>query len=113
MGNQHLPAKRSNWCASSASRASASSTSRTCPPMPSSAARRCDQGTLDLRAGRTQQMKEERGLDPFEGRSWTGVHRQALVTMMAYAFPIPACRRGQAGKEWVFPSSQPRMTAIR
>lgn len=33
-----------------------------------------------------QQMKEELGLDHFEGRSWTGLHRHALMTMMAYAF---------------------------
>lgn len=31
-------------------------------------------------------MKEELGLDHFEGRSWTGLHRHALMTMMAYAF---------------------------
>ena len=34
-----------------------------------------------------QQMKEELGLDHFEGRSWTGLHRHALMTMIAYAFP--------------------------
>lgn len=33
-----------------------------------------------------QQMKEELGLDHFEGRSWTGLHRHALTTMLAYAF---------------------------
>jgi SRSO17 transposase len=33
-----------------------------------------------------QQMKEELGLDHFEGRSWQGVHRHALMTMIAYAF---------------------------
>jgi SRSO17 transposase len=33
-----------------------------------------------------QQMKEELGLDHFEGRSWKGLHRQALTTMIAYAF---------------------------
>lgn len=33
-----------------------------------------------------QQLKEELGLDHFEGRSWTGLHRHALMTMMAYAF---------------------------
>jgi SRSO17 transposase len=33
-----------------------------------------------------QQMKEELGLDHFEGRSWTGLHRHALMTMIAYAF---------------------------
>jgi SRSO17 transposase len=33
-----------------------------------------------------QQMKEELGLDHFEGRSWTGLHRHALLTMIAFAF---------------------------
>ena len=33
-----------------------------------------------------QQLKEELGLDHFEGRSWTGLHRHALMTMIAYAF---------------------------
>jgi SRSO17 transposase len=33
-----------------------------------------------------QQMKEELGLDRFEGRSWQGLHRHALMTMIAYAF---------------------------
>jgi SRSO17 transposase len=33
-----------------------------------------------------QQMKEQLGLDHFEGRSWQGLHRHALMTMFAYAF---------------------------
>jgi len=33
-----------------------------------------------------QQMKQELGLDHFEGRSWTGLHRHALMVMIAYAF---------------------------
>ena len=33
-----------------------------------------------------QQLKEELGLDHFEGRSWQGLHRLALMTMIAYAF---------------------------
>ena len=33
-----------------------------------------------------QQLKEELGLDHFEGRSWQGLHRHALLTMIAYAF---------------------------
>jgi SRSO17 transposase len=31
-------------------------------------------------------MKEELGLDHFEGRSWTGLHRHALMAMIAFAF---------------------------
>src|SRR6516162_5374638 len=33
-----------------------------------------------------QQLKEELGLDHFEGRSWRGMHRHALMTMIAYAY---------------------------
>jgi SRSO17 transposase len=33
-----------------------------------------------------QQMKDELGLDHFEGRSWRGLHHHALLTMMALAF---------------------------
>jgi SRSO17 transposase len=33
-----------------------------------------------------QQLKEELGLDHFEGRSWQGLHRHVLMTMIAYTF---------------------------
>ncbi len=33
-----------------------------------------------------QQLKEELGLDHFEGRSWLGLHHHALLTMIAFAF---------------------------
>jgi SRSO17 transposase len=33
-----------------------------------------------------QQLKEELGLDHYEGRSWTGLHRHALMTMIAFCF---------------------------
>jgi SRSO17 transposase len=33
-----------------------------------------------------QQMKEELGLDHFEGRSWHGLHHHALMVMVALAF---------------------------
>jgi len=33
-----------------------------------------------------QQLKEEIGLDHFEGRCWQGLHRHALMTMITYAF---------------------------
>ncbi|MCI9882938.1 IS701 family transposase, partial [Methylobacterium goesingense] len=45
-----------------------------------------------------QQMKEELGLDHFEGRSWTGLHRHALMTMMAYAF-LQSRRLAAAGRK--------------
>lgn len=45
-----------------------------------------------------QQLKEELGLDHFEGRSWTGLHRHALMTMIAYAF-LQSRRLAAAGRE--------------
>jgi SRSO17 transposase len=48
-------------------------------------ARRDDQGALGLEQAH-QQLKEVLGLDHFEGRSWRGLHRHALMTMIAYAF---------------------------
>ncbi|MBN8944851.1 MAG: IS701 family transposase [Rhizobiales bacterium] len=45
-----------------------------------------------------QQLKEELGLDHFEGRSWSGLHRHALMTMMAFAF-LQDRRLAQAGRE--------------
>jgi hypothetical protein len=33
-----------------------------------------------------QQMKEELGLDHFEGRSWHGFHRHGTLVMLAYGF---------------------------
>ncbi len=45
-----------------------------------------------------QQLKEELGLDHFEGRSWTGLHRHALMTMIAYAF-LQSRRLAAAGRK--------------
>ncbi|MCA1394576.1 transposase [Bradyrhizobium sp. IC3123] len=45
-----------------------------------------------------QQLKEELGLDHFEGRSWQGLHRHALMTMIAYAF-LQHCRLAEAGRK--------------
>lgn len=47
-------------------------------PVPSRPAGVCEQGH--------QQLKKELDLDHFEGRSWTGLYRHALMTMIAYAF---------------------------
>jgi len=33
-----------------------------------------------------QQLKEELGLDHFEGRSWAGLHHHALMTLISFAF---------------------------
>lgn len=54
-----------------------------------------------------QQMKEELGLDHFEGRSWHGLHRHALMTMIAYGF-LQNQRLGQAGRK---KKSRPRATS--
>ncbi|MDB5713645.1 MAG: family transposase [Sphingomonadales bacterium] len=45
-----------------------------------------------------QQLKEELGLDHFEGRSWTGLHRHALMTMIAYTF-LQSRRLTAAGRK--------------
>ena len=61
-----------------------------------------------------QQLKEELGLDHFEGRSWTGLHRHALMTMIAYAF-LQSRRLKQAkGEKRIHgPPPQPTLPAIR
>jgi SRSO17 transposase len=51
-----------------------------------------------------QQLKEELGLDHFEGRSWTGLHRHALMTMIAYAF-LQSRRLQSAGRKKKNPRS--------
>ncbi len=61
-----------------------------------------------------QQLKEELGLDHFEGRSWKGLHRHALMNMIAYAF-FQSRRLNQAKREKRFQGSppQPTLPAIR
>jgi SRSO17 transposase len=52
-----------------------------------------------------QQLKEELGLDHFEGRSWRGFHHHAAMTFLAYGFllleklaaPPGQPRRGKKG----------------
>lgn len=57
-----------------------------------------------------QQFKEELGLDHFEGRSWTGLHRHALLTMIAFAFlqqrRLAQVRRGKNNPQPT-PSAEP------
>ena len=61
-----------------------------------------------------QQLKEELGLDHFEGRSWQGLHRHALMTMIAYAFlqyrRLATARRK---KRINGPPPQPTLPAVR
>jgi SRSO17 transposase len=61
-----------------------------------------------------QQLKEELGLDHFEGRSWQGLHRHALMTMIAYAF-LQHRRLAHAGRKKRIngPPPQPTMPAVR
>ena len=67
-----------------------------------------------------QQMKEGRrhafyGLDHFEGRSWVGLHRHALMTMIAYAF-LQHQRLGTAAKRGkkvhAVPPPEPSLPAV-
>jgi SRSO17 transposase len=50
-----------------------------------------------------QQLKEELGLDHYEGRSWAGLHHHALLTTIAFAFlqhrRLAAARRRRGGKK--------------
>jgi SRSO17 transposase len=61
-----------------------------------------------------QQLKEELGLDHFEGRYWQGLHRHALITMIAYAF-LQHRRLAQAGRKKRIngPPPQPSLPAVR
>src|SRR5258707_15855235 len=45
-----------------------------------------------------QQLKEELGLDHFQGPSWQGLHRHALMTTIAYAF-VQHRRLAYAGRK--------------
>ncbi len=55
-----------------------------------------------------QQLKEELGLDHFKGRSWTGLHRHALMTMIASPSSNPAASKQRDGKkEFAGPPPQP------
>ena len=46
-----------------------------------------------------QQLKEELGLDHFEGRSWSGLHRHALMSLIAFLYlqyrRLQAAKRGK------------------
>jgi SRSO17 transposase len=50
-----------------------------------------------------QQLKEELGLDHFEGRSWTGLHRHALMAMLALCF-LQHLRLKERGKKRARPA---------
>jgi len=46
-----------------------------------------------------QQMKEELGLDHFEGRSWRGFHHHAALVLLAYGFLALEHRRAAAAEK--------------
>jgi SRSO17 transposase len=59
-----------------------------------------------------QQLKEELGLDHFEGRSWRGLHCHALMTMIAYAFlqhrRLATAKRGKKSRRTTAPAELAR-----
>lgn len=63
-----------------------------------------------------QQMKEELGLDHFEGRSWQGLHRHALMTI-AYAFlqhhRLQTAKRKKKKRQVHKGSRKPTLPAVR
>jgi len=46
-----------------------------------------------------QQLKEELGLDHFEGRSWRGFHHHVAMTLLAYGFLLLERHRLAAGRD--------------
>jgi SRSO17 transposase len=46
-----------------------------------------------------QQLKQELGLGAFEGRSWTGLHRHALMNCIAFAYLQHLRLRAARGKK--------------
>jgi len=54
-----------------------------------------------------QQMKEELGLDHYEGRSWRGLHHHVLLSMIAFAFLQHWRLTHPAGGKKISPSPRP------
>jgi SRSO17 transposase len=88
LGNRIFPAKRSGWSASIAPLASDTPLKKMAGAIKAHWV--CEQAH--------QQLKEELGLDHFEGRSWQGLHRHALMSMIAFAF-LQARRLKAAGRK--------------
>jgi len=53
-----------------------------------------------------QQLKEELGLDHFEGRSWRGWHHQVTMVMLAHAFLRLERMRGGKQSRWTLPHTR-------
>jgi SRSO17 transposase len=61
-----------------------------------------------------EQAHQELGLDHFEGRSWQGLHRHALMTMIAYAFlQHRRLKTARREKRINGPPPQPTLPAVR
>ena len=56
-----------------------------------------------------REMKDELGLDHFEGRSWAGWHHHVVLVMLAYAFVV--AHRRQKGGDATGPASRSRRPA--
>ena len=70
-----------------------------------------------------QQMKEELGLNHFEGRSWRGFHHHACLVMLAYGFlvleqlrakeaPVQPGKKRRSTAPDHGPSDPPRLAAV-
>ncbi|EHP92262.1 transposase IS4 family protein [Methylorubrum extorquens DSM 13060] len=88
--------------------------------LPSHTTRRVLAGTIKARwvgEQADQQLKEELGLDHFEGRSWTGLHRHALMTCIACAYlqhlRLAQPERAGRGKRWPAYRDRRRLRAGR
>ena len=59
-----------------------------------------------------QQLKQELGLGAFEGRSWTGLHRHALMSCIAFTYlqHLRLARRGTGEKEAAVTTAPPKPT---
>jgi len=57
-----------------------------------------------------QQLKEELGLDHFEGRSWRGLHYHACLTFLAYGFLTLERRRAAVARKK--PGKKSRYTGL-
>jgi SRSO17 transposase len=56
-----------------------------------------------------REMKDELGLDHYEGRGWVGWHHHVVLVMLAYAFVV--ARRRQKGGDATAPGSASRKPA--
>ena len=109
------PATRSGSSASGGRPASKNTMSRTCRPMP---AIKTLAATIKARwvcEQAHQQLKEELGLDHFEGRSWTGITPTRVDDDDRLRLPAipPPQSSGTEKKQSPVPPPQPSMPAIR